>query len=51
MTSTGVEMQLGSHGIRTQNALPSNVFGDDPFIGLKSDSTGTSRAVKKWKYP
>lgn len=39
-------MQLRSHGIRTQNAVPSNVFGDNQFIGLESDSTGTSRAVK-----
>lgn len=51
MISTGVEMQSGSHGIRAQNAFPTNVFGDNRFIGLESDSTGTSRAIKNGNIP
>ena len=46
MISTGVERRSESPGIRTQNAVSTNVFGDNQFIGLESDSIGTSRAVK-----
>lgn len=46
MISTGVERRSGSHRIRTQNAVSANVFGINQFIGLESDPTGTSRAVK-----
>lgn len=51
MISRGVEMQLGSHGIRTQNAVSTNVFGDNQFIGFERDSTGTSRAAKNGNIP
>lgn len=44
-------MQLGSHGTRTQNAVPTNVFGDNQFIGFERDSTGTSRAAKNGNIP
>lgn len=51
MISTGVERHSGSHGIRTQNAVSANVFGDNQFIGLESDSTRTSKAVKNGIIP
>lgn len=44
-------MKSGSHGIRTQNAVSTNIFGNNQFIGLESNSTGTSRDVKNGNIP
>lgn len=37
MISAGVEMCSGSHGMRTQNVVSTNVLGDNQFICLESN--------------